>query len=225
MERSTPPASTNSVLLRTLMHDLLTPLTSIRWNTELMLGSQRLVEEKTHAYLEDIHESCKLGILITHRITGSIQLLEGHFPRKDEECELGAAIGGSVEELRAQYERHGVNLTYQSAAGSIVFDPRLVEVLVWAFLKYFLSYAPQGASVRLSLEPASGTDNAFRLTGTLEFPPESSLAAEHEPEKAALNGSSIYMDVLRAALSDNFSLESADEFPKTPTTALIFTST
>lgn len=137
----------NALLLQVMAHDLLAPLTAIKWQLEL-LGREGSTP-KGAAYISALQQSSDLGITLTKHAHVAGRVLVGSYQPDSVEQSLPAIIESSVRALVPQYERHGVRLEVSVEQEQLLrsFDTELLAVFVWSIAKFFLSCAPAQAQV------------------------------------------------------------------------------
>lgn len=208
----------HTALLRTLLHDLLTPLTAIRWNSELLVDKHAKMErERLVRSLNDIHDSSILGISIAHKINSSIQILDGRFARQDKVHDVGETVAHACYELVPQYERHGVTLECQSIEkGELTLDPNLVDTLTWAFLKYMLSMATAGATVHVTLRTYAEKSGWYELAGVLEQEKSGTLQVPSDNRyENELKSTAVYAGIVRSVTVASVEYSLPDELGET----------
>lgn len=137
----------NALLLQVMAHDLLAPLTAIKWQLELL--AREGSTPKGAEYLRSLQQSSDLGITLTKRAHVAGRVLVGSYQTDPVEQSLSAVIESSVHALVPQYERHGVHLDLSIEPEQTLrtFDAELLAVFVWSVAKFFLSCAPANAQV------------------------------------------------------------------------------
>ena len=141
----------NILFLRILAHDLLAPLTAVKWQTEL-LGTSHKDEEKRKRYMEGISQSTELGISLAKHAHVASKVLSGMYKgEKSDPTHLSRLVRASTDELMLQYGRHGLTLDVrvEDEKEEKVCDAPLIALLIWAVGKYFLSCAPPHTLVKM----------------------------------------------------------------------------
>ena len=138
----------NALLLQVMAHDLLAPLTAIKWQLEL-LAREGLTDEKRKAYMHSLSQSTELGITLTKHAHVAGRVLTGAYTPENTEHSLSDVVRNAVVALVNQYERHGVvlDVVCEEDTNVRVFDAELVGVLVWSLAKFFLTSTPPQSSV------------------------------------------------------------------------------
>lgn len=165
----------NTLLLRLLAHDLLAPLTAVKWQVELLAKEKK--GAKRERYLKGISESTELGIsLAKHAHVASKILSHTYEICPPEEVELGGLVQETSGELVLQYGRHALTLetNIKNENKNRALDRELVSLLVWSMGKFFLSAARPYTTVRMYGENKSDGAYVLRITSN-EIPEKESL--------------------------------------------------
>jgi K+-sensing histidine kinase KdpD len=143
-------ADTNALLLQVMAHDLLAPLTAIKWQLEL-LNHAKGDSEKCEKHISGITGSAELGIALTKHAHVAGQVLTGAYRPMLEEGSLPDLITHVSTELVPQFERHALTLTTEIGAenGKRMLDAPLTELLIWALTKFFLTVAPANNQISM----------------------------------------------------------------------------
>ena len=143
----------HALLLQVMAHDLLAPLTAIKWQGEL-LARPKLDDTKRAEYVQNIRRSAELGITLSKHAHVAARVLGGAYTGTQECIKLHETLRTSAEALKEQYARHGLSLTVDvhDEGKERPVDRELIAFLVWLMAKYFLTCASAGASVALQGE-------------------------------------------------------------------------
>lgn len=154
----------NALLLQVMAHDLLSPLTAVKWQTELLQKSGIDARKRTE-YLESIAESTALGITLTKHAHVAANVLLGTHKRNNEQTSLAKTVRTAAHELKLQYERHGLSIdaAIHDDEHEVSLDKELLSLLVWAIAKFFLTCTPAQTTVRISggVRASRGGGNAI----------------------------------------------------------------
>lgn len=152
-----------ALLLRVMAHDLLAPLTAIKWQTELLEHPKS--EEKREVYLKGLGVSTRLGIALCKHAHVAGMLLSGAYEGDHVEVPLGETLENVLADLRLQYERHGLALdlalAYEDGPRSV--DAELLGLFAWSIAKFFLTCVPAPATVSVTGTPSKEA-GAYVLT-------------------------------------------------------------
>ncbi len=164
----------NSILLRVLAHDLLAPLTALKWQTELLV-KEGVPEAKRIKYIESMQDSVEIGIVLAKHAYTASSISSGKFTVQNQDLVLPESIEKALKAIRLQYERHGLTLEYtlDPEKGTRSFDGELLGLLVWSIAKFFLSCAPTKSSVSVQgLASPDGSSGAYTLITSVAHVPQ-----------------------------------------------------
>jgi K+-sensing histidine kinase KdpD len=141
---------TNALLLQVMAHDLLAPLTAIKWQLEL-LNHAKADSESREKHIKGIAGSAELGISLTKHAHVAGQVLTGAYKPMPEEGSLPKLISHVADELVPQFERHALTLTTEigEEKRNRMLDKPLSELLIWALTKFFLTVAPANTKISM----------------------------------------------------------------------------
>lgn len=174
----------NILLLKVLAHDLLAPLTAVKWQTELLSKGYK-DREKRERYLEGIEKSTELGISLTKHAHVAAKILSQSYELQPiEDISLEEYISSSVEELSYQYERHALELETQidSTTKTRTLDKELVTLYIWSVGKFFLTCTPPNTTVSIK---GSIRDEGYLFTVSASGIPEAASCAQAFEETQA----------------------------------------
>jgi signal transduction histidine kinase len=132
-------------------HQLRTPLTSMRWYSELLLKNRDGLSEKQVNMAEVIHTTSVhlaelvndlLGISRIDKGTLSLQLNDGALPE---------VVGDAVNQLKGQAEKQGVQLVVdiQGEIPGFKFDSQMVRQVVVNLISNAIKYSPSQSLVTI----------------------------------------------------------------------------
>jgi hypothetical protein len=153
----------NALLLQVMAHDLLAPLTAVKWQVEL-LNRDNIPPAKKASYIQGITDSTALGIALTKHAHVAGRVLVGTYDKNDESISLPEAVRAAVHSLRLQYERHGLDILAEvgDELEERVLDRELTALMIWSVAKFFLTCTPAGSTVSMrGLSGSSSGDNSI----------------------------------------------------------------
>lgn len=164
---------TNALLLQVMAHDLLAPLTAVKWQLEL-LAREGLNTQKRYEYMQQIQESAKLGITLTKHAHVAGRVLVGSYDPDLSTHVLSEVIKKTTEELRPQYERHAVKLDLDIGLDAVEreFDKELVGLFMWSLAKFFLSCMPANETVSIRGVAPTSDKESYIIFATATGMPE-----------------------------------------------------
>lgn len=156
----------NALLLQVMAHDLLAPLTAVKWQVEL-LGRDNVPPAKRASYVKGITDSTTLGITLTKHAHVAGKVLVGTYDKDEESISLPEEVRTAVHNLRLQYERHGLDILAEvgEEEGERLLDRQLTALMIWSVAKFFLTCTPAGSTV--SMRGISGSSSAGKPIYTL----------------------------------------------------------
>ncbi len=176
-----PEVNAHAMLLRVVAHDLLSPLTAIKWQAEL-LGHPDTSREKYESYVASIRLTAELGISITKHAHVAGSVLTGTYKREGSSPSISQIISTACIPLKPQFERHGITFDWSIVDfGEMDLDPSLVSLLIWSIAKFFLASVPMNGTVRVTTalatqddgtvgyEVVCGTNNAVEAEALLQM--------------------------------------------------------
>jgi len=187
MKKVTDP---HALLLQVVAHDLLAPLTAIKWQCEL-LERPNLDDDKRREYTGNIHRSAELGITVSKHAHTAARVLSGTYTGTTKQTMLDAVCTASYEAITEQYARHGLTLKLEVSPSERehAVDTELVSFYAWLTAKYFLTITPAGKTVVVQGSPGEsyGVKNynlLVRVEGVAEHEQYVTSFTEQEPSSA-----------------------------------------
>lgn len=161
----------NALLLQVMAHDLLAPLTAVKWQVEL-LNKHGLDPVKRAQYLDNIADSTSLGIALTKHAHVAASVLIGTYKRNDEQGSLSTVVRAAAHDLTLQYERHGITLEtdIHDDTRTRTVDRELIGLLVWSIAKFFLTCTPANSTVSIRGIPGTSEPDPSRYTLIVSAP-------------------------------------------------------
>ena len=167
----------NALLLQVMAHDLLAPLTAVKWQIEIMQSDDKDAVRQAER-LKSIYAATELGIVLTKHAHVAGRVLVGSYEEEPVTAALPTVVRDALFDLKGQYERHGLPLVVrvdEQYEVQHVIDVHLVQLFVWALAKYFLTCTPAHVTVEyvgVSTPSAHGKGRFFTFTGTATGVPE-----------------------------------------------------
>ena len=158
----------HTALLGVLCHDLLAPITAIKWQTEL-LGKKKQDEKKQEKYIQGIRDSAEIAISILQYVASTDAVLRGEHSSSVVEARLSEVLKEAWKHVEPQYARHGValDLSFDEMSAAHRVDVQMMRVFVWVIAKFFLTsaLAQEAVQVRGLFVPSEdGTDGRYIMT-------------------------------------------------------------
>lgn len=151
-EREVDKAKTEFVSLAS--HQLRTPLTSISWNTEMLInGEVGEVDEEQKVYLEEIYNGSKRLIDLVNSLLNTSRIDMGNFIVEPEDVDIVDYTKEIVKELDVNFEEKQIKLEASyDEVGRLMVDKKLYHILVENLLTNAIKYTPAGGIVNLELK-------------------------------------------------------------------------
>lgn len=140
----------SAIFLQVMAHDLLAPLTAIKWQTELLHKNVKH-KKKREAYLTGIESSTELGISIAKNTHVASKVLSDTYEGFVDVGNMSEIVDKIANDLQLQFERHALALEKKIEINEkeSEIDTPLVQLYVWAIAKYFLSITPPNNTVTI----------------------------------------------------------------------------
>jgi K+-sensing histidine kinase KdpD len=151
----------STVFLQVMAHDLLAPLTAIKWQTELLHKNVK-DKKKREDYLSGIASSTELGISIAKNTHVASKVLSDAYDGLVEEGNVSEHVQKAVTDLVLQFERHGLVLQNEIEETETLSqtDIPLLELYVWSLAKFYLTITPPNNTV---IAKGAKKDNGYEL--------------------------------------------------------------
>ncbi len=135
-------------------HQLRTPLTSIKWYTELLLDDAQALPTEQADYAREIEEAAKRMNDLVSALLDISRLDLGTFMIEPAPEDLIAIMQSAVEEQlpTIQKKKQQFSFTHPDALPKVNVDHKLAFIIVQNLISNAMKYSPEGASIHLSLE-------------------------------------------------------------------------
>jgi signal transduction histidine kinase len=150
---------TKSEFIALTSHQLRTPISAIRWSSEMLLSGDggRLTSEQ-HENIQGIEDSNKrLGAIVdTMLLVASLDL--GHLDVKAEPIDVPklAQTILAEEQKRARNKNMQVTEVYEPNLGKVRLDKRVTTVILSNVLSNAFKYTPEGGNVAVTISRQAG---------------------------------------------------------------------
>ena len=147
-----------SNLLRSISHDLRTPLTSISGiASNLLAGEDRFDAETRRGLYRDIHEDSVWLIRLVENLLASTRIEEGSVRLKRTTAFADELIAEAVRHVRAEEQGRPITVPVSEELLAVNADAGLAVQVLVNLLNNALTYSPSGAEIRAEAEK----DGAF----------------------------------------------------------------
>ncbi len=136
-------------------HQLRTPLTSIKWISELLLsGDVGEIPEKQKEFIEDLYVSSNRMISLVNGLLNIARIESTELRVKSESVDFREIYGEIIKELHSLVEEknHSISLTAGDDVADIHTDSRLLYEILKNLLTNAIKYTPQKGIIRVNVE-------------------------------------------------------------------------
>lgn len=136
-------------------HQLRTPLSTIRWYSEMLLdGDAGKLTSKQRTYTDEIYTASKRMIELVNALLNVSRIDLGTFAIDLEETNVIELAETVLEELQPLIlEKHlGIDTDFDRSLPTIQADPKLLRIVLQNLLTNAVKYTPAEGSIRLTLE-------------------------------------------------------------------------
>jgi two-component system sensor histidine kinase KdpD len=140
-------------LLRTISHDLRTPLTSISGNASNLMSNGCHFDEETKQQLyKDIYEDSMWLISLVENLLSATRIEEGQMKLRTSTELLGDIVEEAVSHISRKAKHYQIAIHYQEELILVCADTKLVVQVLVNLLDNAIKYTPSGseATVRMS---------------------------------------------------------------------------
>ena len=140
-------------LLRSISHDLRTPLTSISGNaSNLLAGGDRFDEETRRGLYTDIHEDAEWLIRLVENLLASTRMEEDGMRLKRTTAFADELIAEAVRHVRPSEHGRTVTVPVSDELLPVNADAGLIVQVLVNLLNNAMTYSPQDAEIRAEAE-------------------------------------------------------------------------
>ena len=155
-------------LLEILSHDLLAPVTAVKWQLELL---ERDADDHTkrEKYIHGMRDSAEISIALLQYVATTGAVLRGEHTSEKKNISISDVLEHAWRHIEPQYGRHGVllDISCEAECGVRPVDVRLMQVFVWVVAKFFLASAVVRDTVQVRgfcLKNESGEEVGYIMT-------------------------------------------------------------
>ncbi len=138
-------------LLRTISHDLRTPLTSISGNASNLLNNEGIFDETTRKQIySDIYDDSMWLIKLVENLLYATRIEEGRMTLHASAELLSDIVDEAVKHVSRQAAGHRLSVIYEDDLILVRADARLVVQVLVNLLDNAVKYTPSGSSVTVA---------------------------------------------------------------------------
>jgi len=165
-EREIDKAKTEFVSLAS--HQLRTPITTLRWLSELLAsGANGSLNKKQQEYADEIHNASKRMIALVNAILNASRLELGTFVVEPQLVEIKKIAKSYIHELMPQIKKKKIIFKekYGADIPAIVTDQKLIGIILNNLLTNAIKYTPIGGKIDFTILK-KGTDIVLTVADT-----------------------------------------------------------
>lgn len=150
-ERAVDQAKTEFVSLAS--HQLRTPLTAIKWNTELLLDPSSKLKKEQLETIQDIASSNERMVELVNSLLNVSRIDLGTFSIEPKDCHLEEVANSILDELKGNIrnKKLKVSTSYDKELPALKADPNLLRIILQNLLSNAVKYTPAKGKVELSI--------------------------------------------------------------------------
>lgn len=139
-------------LLRSISHDLRTPLTAISGNAEYLLTSLQSADDVQRRLLSNIYEDSHWLIELVENILSITRLSDGQMHMNMSEELIDEVLQEALRHTKRKSEKH--RISYEASEGILLakMDARLIMQVLFNLIDNAIKYTPEGSEIKLSTE-------------------------------------------------------------------------
>lgn len=142
-----------SNMLRSVSHDLRTPLTSISGNASVLMNDgERLCEEKRRVLYRDIHEDAIWLINLVENLLAVTRAEEGRLDLRFQPEMIADVIGEAVRHAERHADGHVIETAIEDDLLMASMDANLIVQVLTNLLGNAVNYTPRGSKIVVSAE-------------------------------------------------------------------------
>ena len=138
-------------LLRTISHDLRTPLTTISGNASNLLSNGSSFDEETKQQLySDIYDDSMWLINLVENLLSATRIEEGRMTLRTTTELLSDIVEEAMHHISRKAAGHKLSVEYEDDLMLVQADAKLVVQVITNIVDNAVKYTPPGSSIRIS---------------------------------------------------------------------------
>lgn len=134
-------------------HQLLTPMSSINWYTEMLLEDRKLSGRKREKYLGKISRANQRMVELVNSLLNVSRIEMGTFSISVKPVNIKEIIESLLDELQPKIIENGVKIEkkYEAPVPDFKADAKLLRMIIQNLLSNAVKYTPAGGTVKIAL--------------------------------------------------------------------------
>lgn len=149
-------------------HQLRTPLTSVKWYTEMLLaGDAGEVSQEQLKYLKEIYVGSKRMVSLVTALLNVSRIEMGTFSVDPEQTNIAEVIDTVIDELKLQIAERQIKITKNIASlEPVLADQKLIRIVFQNLLTNAIKYTDVGGEITINLmqADAGAVINTMKIT-------------------------------------------------------------
>jgi PAS domain S-box-containing protein len=136
-------------------HQLRTPLTTIRWYSEMILnGDTGEINDKQKKFLEEINKGNQRMVDLVDALLNVSRIEMGTFVIEPVLTDLKELAKSVLDDLKPQIQKKStiIKENYDGSIGKINIDPKMMRIVLLNLLSNAVKYTPEKGTVTVSIE-------------------------------------------------------------------------
>lgn len=144
-------------LLRTISHDLRTPLTSISGNASILLTDAENFDEETKKRIyTDIYEDAAFLYSLVENLLAVTKIEEGRLQLQTQHQLLEEIVSEALQHVRYKKTEHTLTVNHQDDLLLAKCDARMIVQVLINLVDNAIKYTPSGSHIRICTRPENG---------------------------------------------------------------------
>ena len=144
-------------LLRSVSHDIRTPLTSIIGSTSAILETPDLSLEQQHQLLEDVRDDAQWLVRVVENLLSITRLVEGRLNLNITEDLVDDVVAEALRHVNKKSAEHTIVTESGEEFLLARMDPRLIVQVIINIVNNAIEYTPAGSHITIRSEKKDGT--------------------------------------------------------------------
>ena len=133
-------------------HQLRTPISTIKWYTEMLTAEAATLPDAQKKHLERIQEGARNMNELVHTLLNVSRLEMGTLPIALEQTDIAALATNILEELAPEIQTKGLLIKTDFNAQSISTDPKLLRIVMQNLVSNAVKYTPEKGPVSVRVK-------------------------------------------------------------------------